>query len=42
MDKLIKHKNIVNYIKAQKLSCFGHVQRRPETGAAKKIFNGIP
>ena len=38
LDKLIKHENIVNYIKAQRLSWFGHVQRMPETGAAKKIF----
>ena len=27
LDKLIKHKNIVNYIKAQRLSWFGHIQR---------------
>jgi hypothetical protein len=27
LDKLIKHKNIVDYIKAQRLSWFGHVQR---------------
>jgi hypothetical protein len=26
LDKLIKHKNIINYIKAQILSWFGHVQ----------------
>ena len=25
LDKLIKHENIVNYIKAQRLSWFGHV-----------------
>jgi hypothetical protein len=31
LDKLIKHKNIVNYIKAQKLSWFGHVQRMSDT-----------
>jgi hypothetical protein len=24
LDKLIKHKNIINYIKAQRLSWFGH------------------
>jgi len=31
LDKLIKHKNIINYIKAQRLSWFGHVQRMPDT-----------
>jgi len=38
LDKLINHENIVNYIKAQRLRWFGHVQRMPETRAAKKIF----
>ena len=42
LDKLIKHENIVNYIKAQRLSWFGHVQRMPETRAAKRNLNGIP
>jgi len=42
LEKLIKHENTVNYIKAQRLSRFGHIQRMPETRAAKKIFNGIP
>ena len=41
-DKLIKHENIVNYIKAQRLSWFGHIQRMPETRAAKKIFKWNP
>jgi hypothetical protein len=35
LDKLIKHKNITNYTKAQRLSWFGHVQRM-------KIFNCKP
>ena len=39
LDKLIKHKNIINYIKAQRLSWFGHVQRMPDTRTVKKIFN---
>jgi len=26
LDKLIKHENIVNYIKAQRLGWFGHIQ----------------
>jgi hypothetical protein len=38
LDKLIKHENTVNYIKAQRLSWFGHIQRMPEARAAKKIF----
>ena len=35
LDKLIKQKNIVNYIKAQRLSWFGHIQRMPETRTTK-------
>jgi hypothetical protein len=31
LDKLTEHKNIINYIKAQRLSWFGHVQRMPDT-----------
>ena len=42
LDKLIKHENIVNYMKAQRLRWFGHVQRMPETRAAKKIFKWKP
>ena len=42
LDKLIKHKNIVNYIKAQRLSWFGHVQRMSDTRTVKKIFNWKP
>ena len=42
LDKLIKHKNIVNYIKAQRLSWFGHVQRMPDIRTVKKIFKWNP
>jgi hypothetical protein len=38
LDKLTKHKNIVNHIKAQRLRWFGHVQRMPDTRTVKKIF----
>ena len=39
LDKLIKHTDIINYIKAQRLSWFGHVQRMPDTRTVEKIFN---
>jgi hypothetical protein len=42
LDKLIKHKNIINYIKVQRLSWFGHVERMPDTRTVKKIFNWKP
>jgi len=42
LDKLMKHKNIMNYIKAQRLSWFGHVQRMPDTRTVKKILNWKP
>jgi len=42
LDKLIKHENIVNHIKDQRLSWFDHIQRMPETRATKKIFKWNP
>ena len=42
LDKLIKHKNIVNCIKAQRLSWFGHVERIPDSRTVKKIFKWKP
>ena len=42
LDKLIKHKNIVNCIKAQRLSWFGHVRRMPDTRTVKEIFKWKP
>jgi len=41
LDKLIKHKNVINYIKVQRLSWFSHVQRMPDTRTVK-IFNWNP
>ena len=46
-DVLIKHRNILNYVKAQRLSWFGHINRMPETSIVKKIhkwkaFTGRP
>ena len=42
VDKLIKHKNIINYIKIQRLIWFGHVQMMPDTRTVKKILNWKP
>jgi len=42
LDKLIKHKNTFNYIEAQRLGWFGHVQRMPDTRTVKKIFKWNP
>jgi hypothetical protein len=38
-QKLIKHRNIINYIKTQRLSRFGHVKTMSDTRTVKKIFN---
>jgi hypothetical protein len=40
LDKLIRHKNIINYIKAQRLSWVGHLLRMPEERMVKKYISG--
>jgi hypothetical protein len=40
LDKLIRHKNIINYIKTQRLSWFGHLHRMPEERMVKKYTSG--
>jgi len=42
LDKLIQHGNIVNYIKAQRLSWFGYILRISEARATKQIFKWNP
>jgi hypothetical protein len=42
LDELIKHRNIINYVKAQRLSWFGHIHRMPETSIVKKIHKWKP
>jgi hypothetical protein len=42
LDKLIKYKILINYIKVQRLRWFGHVQWMPDTRTVKKIFKWIP
>ena len=36
LNELIRHKNIINHIEAQRLSWFGHLHRMPEEGMEKK------
>jgi hypothetical protein len=42
LDKLIKHRNIINYVKSQRLSWFGHINRMPETSVVKKMYKWKP
>jgi hypothetical protein len=39
LDKLIKHKNIIRFIKAQRLNWLGHIERMSEERVVKKINN---
>jgi len=42
MDELIKHRNVINYVKAQRLSWFRHTNRMPETSIVKRIHKWKP
>jgi hypothetical protein len=42
LDKLIRHKNVINYIKAQRLSLFGHLHRMLEKRMVKKVYKWKP
>jgi hypothetical protein len=38
LDEIIKHKNIINFIRAQRLSWFGHIERMQGTRMVKAIY----
>jgi len=38
LDELIIHKNVINHIKAQRLSWFGHLHRMPEERMVEKKY----
>jgi len=40
--KLINHWNIINYVKAQRLNRFGHINRMPEKSIVRKIYKWKP
>jgi len=42
LDELIRHKNIINLIKAQRLIWFGHLHRMPEERMVKRIYKWKP
>jgi hypothetical protein len=42
LDESMKHRNIINYVKAQILSWFGHINRMSETSIVKKIYKWKP
>jgi hypothetical protein len=37
LDKLIRHKNIISHIKAQRLSWFGHLHQMPEERMVRNV-----
>jgi len=42
LGELIKHRNIINYVKAQRLSWFGHTNRMSESSIVKEIYKWKP
>jgi hypothetical protein len=42
LDELIRHKIIINHIKAQRLSWFGHLHRMPEERMVKRVYKCKP
>jgi len=42
LDELIRHKNIINYIKAERLSWVGHLHRMPEDRMVKSVHKWKP
>jgi hypothetical protein len=42
LDELIQHRNIINYVKSQRLSWFGHIHRKPETSMVRNIHKWQP
>ena len=42
MDKLIKHMNIINFARAQRLGWYGHIERMQETRMVKATHSWKP
>jgi len=42
LDELIRHKNVINHIKAQRLSWFGHLHRMLKERMVKRVYKWKP
>ena len=42
LDELINHRNVINYVKAQRLSWFENIHRMPENSFVIKIYKWKP
>ena len=42
LNRLIVNKNIINYIKAQRLAWFGHAHHMPDNSMVKKVYEWTP
>jgi len=42
LDKLMKHKNIINFARVQNLGWYGHIERMKETRMVKQYTPGNP
>ena len=42
LDKIIKHNNIINFARAQRLGWYGHIERMQKTRMAKAIHSWKP
>jgi hypothetical protein len=42
LDKFIRHKNIINFARAQRLGWYGHIERMEETRIVKAIHSWKP
>jgi hypothetical protein len=42
LDELIRHKNIINHLKAHRLSWFGHLHRMPRDRMVKRVYKWKP
>jgi hypothetical protein len=42
LNKLTGNKNIINYIKSQRLAWFGHIHHMPENSLVKRVYEWSP